>query len=214
MSNRICADNASSCLCSTRKWRSPYKCSSYGEALFYLNAAVLQASLPSRRCAHETAVSHIRDPLSHFTLDAVYQFIGLGDVVCLTPSERFSGLPRASTLTCTFVLKPPRLLPRDATNIRFLCGAPAAQGCARTVVLSIIRCSISGSSAECWCIFSHIPCSWQSACTRCTTCRILPEASSTERLTAHPQNTFYESFTLLFRLDIDACPLFQEIEYL
>ena len=61
------------------------------EALFYLNAAVLQASAPistirsRNRCESISAISyHI------FTLNAVYQFIGLGDVVCLTPSERES----------------------------------------------------------------------------------------------------------------------------
>ena len=95
----------------------------------------------------------------------------------------------------------------------FLCGAPAAQGCARTVVLSIIapypaHQRNAGASSP----ISPARSIWKApvhAVPLAVFCRKHPPRRSRP---ANPQNGFYES-ALLLRLDIDASPLFQEIEY-
>ena len=83
------------------------------------------------------------------------------DLLCLTLSERESQWIAQSVNTHMHLRAEAASASSQSLRLLspFLCGAPAAQGCARTVVLSIIRCSISGSLEKYRCIFSQTPCS-------------------------------------------------------
>ena len=69
--------------------------------------------------------------------------LGMSDAVAVSMNRK--GLPNETAL----VLNPPRLRPMGKFG-----GAPAAQGCARTTVLSMIRYSRSASSR---CIWAQTP---------------------------------------------------------
>ena len=80
-----------------------------------------------------------------------YQPLGLGDVVGLSPrQDEPQGIAQAIHAHVDLGAEP---TPAPSQGLRrlaaFLGGAPAAQGWARTTVLSMMRYSISGSPAKC-----------------------------------------------------------------
>ena len=80
-----------------------------------------------------------------------YQPLGLGDVVFLSPGQdEPQGISQAIHGHMDLGAEP---TPAPSQGLRrlaaFLGGAPAAQGWARTTVLSMMRYSISGSPAKC-----------------------------------------------------------------
>ena len=93
------------------------------------------------------------------------QLLRLGDVVLLPSGQDESqGVAQAVhahvNLGAEPAAAPAQGLGRRAT---LLGGAPAAQGCARTTVLSMIRYSRSASSQQCCCICAQTPWSVQRA---------------------------------------------------
>ena len=76
------------------------------------------------------------------------QTFRLGDVVLL-PAGQYESQGVAQAVHAHVNLgAEPAAAPAQGSLTTLLGGAPAAPGCARTTVLSMIRCSISGSSAE------------------------------------------------------------------
>jgi hypothetical protein len=93
------------------------------------------------------------------------QSLSLGNVVALASSKpKAQGVAQSIYTDVDFGAEP---APAAAQRLGFLAplfwGAPAAQEWARTMVLSRIRFSISGSWAKCWCIRSQMPFSHQRA---------------------------------------------------
>ena len=93
------------------------------------------------------------------TIESIYEFLSLGDIVLLPSGQPVSQRVAESVDTdmdlCT---EPTSAAPE---GLRCLSSsffdAPAAEWWARTTVLSMMRCSISGSSTRYWCIRSHTP---------------------------------------------------------
>ena len=92
------------------------------------------------------------------------QAIGLGDIMSLTSGQRKSKrISQRIGAYVDFGAQPTPAAPKCLAFLAavFYFGAPAAQGWARTMVLSTSRFSISGSSAKCCIIRSQIPLSHQ-----------------------------------------------------
>ena len=78
---------------------------------------------------------------THYRSAVYNQFISLSDVVCLTSSERESQWIAQTVNTHMHLRAEPASASSQSLRLLspFLCGAPAAQGCARAVVLSICQ---------------------------------------------------------------------------